>query len=309
MPRTQVVERGVVLLDLELGGTPQVLGAYLLLDGEPALVEVGPSSCLGALEAGLAEHGLAVSDLRAVVVTHIHLDHAGAAGVLARRNPHLRVYVHPVGAPHLAHPERLVRSAHRLYGDLLEALWGEVAPVPPDRIVAVQDGERIRVGGRMLRVLNTPGHANHHHVFLDERTGLMFTGDAAGVCLPGCSVVRPPTPPPELDLEVWDRTLDRMREIAPRCLALTHFGVRDDPETVLEEMRRRLREMAEVLRPGWEAGEDVERLTERLRRYLDPEIEARCGAQTAARQETAASYRLNVLGFVRYFEKTRSASG
>ncbi|MDR5710398.1 MAG: MBL fold metallo-hydrolase [Armatimonadota bacterium] len=308
MPRTQTVEAGVVLVDLGLSGNPQVLGAYLLLDEEPALVETGPSSCLGALEAGLGEHGLALSDLRDVVVTHIHLDHAGAAGVLARRNPHLRVYVHPVGAPHLANPERLLHSARRLYGDLLETLWGEVAPVPPDRIVAVQDGERIRVGGRILRALETPGHARHHHVFLDERTGLMFTGDAAGVSLPGCPVVRPPTPPPELDLEVWDRTLGRMLELAPRRLALTHFGVRDDPEAVLQEVRQRLWEMAEVLRPGWEAGEDVERLTERLRRYLDPEIEARCGAQTAARQETAASHRLNVLGFVRYFEKTRPAS-
>ncbi|MCS7173943.1 MAG: MBL fold metallo-hydrolase [Armatimonadetes bacterium] len=309
MTRTQVVEADVVLVDLGLGGNPQVLGAYLLLGEEPALVETGPSSCLRALEAGLAEHGLGVADLRSVVVTHIHLDHAGAAGVLVRRNPHLRVFVHPVGAPHLANPERLLRSARRLYGDLLEVLWGEVAPVPAERIVAVQDGERLRVGGRVLRAVETPGHANHHHVFLDERTGLMFTGDAAGVSLPGCPVVRPPTPPPELDLERWDRTLDRLTELAPRRLALTHFGVREDPEVVFQEMRRRLREMAEVLRPGWEAGEDVERLTERLRRYLDPELEARCGAQTAARQETAASYRLNVLGFVRYFEKVRPASG
>ncbi len=301
MPRTQTVEAGVALLDLELGGTSQVLGAYLLLGEEPALVETGPSSCLGALEAALAEYGLTISDLRAAVVTHIHLDHAGAAGVLARRNPNLRVYVHPVGAPHLADPERLLRSARRLYGELLETLWGEVAPVPPERIVAVQDGERIEVGGRVLRALDTPGHANHHHVFLDERTGLMFTGDAAGISLPGCSVVRPPTPPPELDLEIWGRTLDRMRQLRPRRLGFTHFGVRDDPEAVLEEMRRRLREMAEVLRPGWEAGEDVGQLTDRL------EIEARCGSQTAVRQEAAASYRLNVLGFIRYFERGRAS--
>ncbi len=302
--RTVAVDDRTVLIDLSLQGVPQVLGSYLLLDEEPALVETGPSSCLEALKEGLEEHGLRVSDLRAAVVTHIHLDHAGAAGVLARQNPHLRIYVHPVGAPHLADPERLIRSARRIYGEMLETLWGEVAPVPRDQVVVVEDGDRIRVGGRVLRAFDSPGHATHHHVLLDEDRGLLFAGDAAGVSLPGCPVVRPPTPPPDFDPQAWERTIDRILAIRPRRIALTHFGVRDDPERVVEELRRRLREMEAALRPGWEAGEGVEALVERLQRLLWPEIEALCGPEAVTRQEVVASHRLNALGFLRYFEKT-----
>jgi len=300
--RTRRVDDRTVLVDLHFGQA-EVLGSYLLLGERPALVETGPSTCLDSLEAGLAEHGLRLEDLEAVAVTHIHLDHAGAAGVLCRRNPRLRVFVHPVGAPHLADPTRLLRSAQRIYGSGMETLWGEVAPVPAERITVVEDGQTFRIGGRVLRALDTPGHASHHHVYVDEEAQLAFSGDAAGISLPGCPVVRPPTPPPDLDLDAWDRTLDRLQTLDLRRLCLTHFGVRDDPPAVLSELRRRLREVEQLLLPGWRAGEDVDRLVERLRGYLQPEVEARCGRGAADRQELAANYRMNVLGYVRYFEK------
>jgi len=300
--RTRPVDERTVLVDLHFG-QPEVLGSYLLLADRPALVETGPTTCLSSLEQGLTEHGLRVEDLEAVAVTHIHLDHAGAVGVLCRRNPRLRVFVHPAGAPHLADPSRLLRSAQRIYGDWMDVLWGEVAPVPPERITVVRDGESFPLGGRTLRALDTPGHASHHHVYVDEEGQAAFTGDAAGISLPGCPVVRPPTPPPDLDLEAWEQTLDRLEALPVRRLCLTHFGVRDDPAAVLQELRRRLREVERLLWEGWTAGEDVDRLTDRLRGYLQPEVESRCGRATADRQEIAANYRMNVLGYLRYFEK------
>jgi len=298
---TRPVDDRTVLVDLHFG-LEEVLGSYLLLDERPALVETGPATCLALLEEGLAAHGLRVVDLEAVAVTHIHLDHAGAVGALCRRNPRLRVFVHPVGAPHLADPTRLLRSAQRIYGPLMDTLWGEVAPVPADRITAVEDGETFRAGGRVLRAVATPGHATHHHVYVDEAARVAFTGDAAGISLPGCPVVRPPTPPPDLDLDAWEATLDRLERLELRRLYLTHFGVRDDPPEVLRELRRRLREVEGLLLEGWRAGEDVDRLTDRLRVYLQPEVEARCGSAVAERQEIASNYRMNVLGYLRYFE-------
>jgi glyoxylase-like metal-dependent hydrolase (beta-lactamase superfamily II) len=295
-----------VLIDLFFQGRAQVIGSYLLLGDPPALVETGPASCLDALEAGLDEAGLEIADLGALIVTHIHLDHAGACGVLVRRNRDLGVYVHRVGAPHLVDPSRLVRSAQRIYGNKMDRLWGEVAPVPADRVTALDDAALVEIAGRRLRALDTPGHANHHNVYWDEGSGAVYTGDTTGVALPGCAYVRPPTPPPELDLEAWERTLDRIDALAARRLCLTHFGVREDPAEVLSQMRHRLREFADVLRPGWERGEGLESLIARMREHAKPQVETMCGSEIAERHEIASNYRMNVQGFVRYFERQRA---
>jgi glyoxylase-like metal-dependent hydrolase (beta-lactamase superfamily II) len=231
-------------LDLRHLGRERVIGSYLLetADG-PALFDCGPSTCVPELKARLAEHGLALEDIRHLLLSHIHLDHAGATGVLVREHPELQVHVSEVGAPHLVDPERLERSARRLYGDEFDTLWGELAPVPEKNVHVV--GADV-LG---LECFPTPGHASHHVCYLD-RDGTLYAGDAAGVRIQPARFVLPPTPPPEVDLEAWDETLDEIERRHPQRLALIHFGVAEDVETHLAELRTRLREWAERVRDG-----------------------------------------------------------
>ena len=239
-------------IDLLHLGRERVVASYLLetTDG-PALVDCGPTTCIDSLEAGLAARGLALTDVRHLLLTHIHLDHAGAAGVLVRRHPGLQVHVSPVGAPHLIEPERLERSARRLYGDTFDSLWGELAPVPPQNVHAL-DGAVVG-----LDSFPTPGHASHHVCYLDP-DGTLYAGDACGVrVLPGRSVL-PPTPPPDTDVEVWETTLDEIGRRAPQRLALIHFGVAEDVTRHLDELRLRLLDWAESVEGGASEEEFVE---------------------------------------------------
>jgi glyoxylase-like metal-dependent hydrolase (beta-lactamase superfamily II) len=223
-------------LDLRHGGAERVIGSYVLetADG-PALFDCGPTTCVDALEDGLRRRGLELHDVRHLLLSHIHLDHAGAAGVLVREHPGLQVHVSDIGAPHLLDPSRLEASARRLYGETFDKLWGELAPVPQENVNVVGD----RVLG--LDCFPTPGHASHHVSYLDA-DGTLYAGDAAGVRIQPHSTVLPPTPPPEFDLETWLRTLDEIEQRAPARLALIHFGVADDVERHLGELRRRLEE-------------------------------------------------------------------
>jgi glyoxylase-like metal-dependent hydrolase (beta-lactamase superfamily II) len=226
-------------LDLLHLGRERVIGAYLLdMPEGPALFDCGPTTCVPALKGALRERGLELSDVRHLLLSHIHLDHAGAAGVLVQEHPALQVHVSPVGAPHLIDPSRLERSARRLYGDEFDTLWGELAPVPRQNIH--ETGERV-LG---LDCFPTPGHASHHVCYFDDE-GTLWAGDAAGVRVQPSRFVLPPTPPPEFDLETWERTLDEIERRAPQRLALIHFGVADDPPEHLEQLRQRLR--------GWTA--------------------------------------------------------
>jgi glyoxylase-like metal-dependent hydrolase (beta-lactamase superfamily II) len=236
-------------LDLLHLGHERVIGVYLLqTDDGPTLFDCGPASCIDALRAGLAERGLAVTDLRHLILSHIHLDHAGAAGVLVREHPALQVHVSPVGVPHLVDPTRLERSARRLYGDDFERLWGELAPVPAGNIH--EAGRRV-VG---LECFPSPGHASHHVCYLDGE-GTLYAGDAAGVRIQPSRFVLPPTPPPEFDLGAWERTLDEIERRAPRSLALIHFGIASDPPRHLAELRERLRTWTRIVDEG--ADEDA----------------------------------------------------
>jgi glyoxylase-like metal-dependent hydrolase (beta-lactamase superfamily II) len=231
-------------LDLRHLGHERVIGAYLLeTDDGPALQDCGPTTCVPELKARLAERGLALTDVRHLLLSHIHLDHAGAAGVLVREHPGLQVHVSEVGAPHLVDPSRLENSARRLYGDDFDRLWGELAPVPEANVHPV--GEET-LG---LATFPSPGHAGHHVCYLD-RDGTLYAGDAAGVRISPSEFVLPPTPPPEVDLEAWERTLDELERRGPQRLALIHFGVFDDVGRHLDELRRRLREWSERVRDG-----------------------------------------------------------
>jgi glyoxylase-like metal-dependent hydrolase (beta-lactamase superfamily II) len=223
-------------LDLLHGGAERVIGSYLLDTNDgPALFDCGPTTCVGALKEGLRSRGLALQDVRHLLLSHIHLDHAGAAGVLVREHPALEVHVSAIGAPHLVDPSRLEASARRLYGAAFDDLWGELAPVPQANVRIVAE----RVVG--LDCFPTQGHASHHVSYLDD-AGTLYAGDAAGVRIQPHTEVLPPTPPPEFDLDTWLGTLDEIERRAPARLALIHFGVADDVARHIAELRRRLGE-------------------------------------------------------------------
>jgi glyoxylase-like metal-dependent hydrolase (beta-lactamase superfamily II) len=221
------------VIDLEFGGAPNAIGVYLVdTDDGPALFDCGPSSTIPALERGLAAHGLALTDVRHLLLSHIHLDHAGAAGSLVRRHPGLTVWVSEVGYPHLLDPSRLERSARRLYGELFDPLWGELAPVPE---------ENARIAGDDVlgwEVFPTVGHASHHISY--ERDGTLLAGDAAGVRMPGAAYVLPVSPPPDVDVEAWHETAAAIRAREPKRLALIHFGVHEDVGAHLDRLELEL---------------------------------------------------------------------
>lgn len=231
-------------IDLRHLGRERVIASYLLdtADG-PALLDCGPSTTVETLKTGLAERGLALGDIRHLLLTHIHLDHAGATGVLVREHPSLQVHVSPIGAPHLVAPERLEKSARRLYGDSFDSLWGELAPVPQENVHPV--------AGALLGLESfpSPGHASHHVCYLDP-DGTLYAGDACGVrVLPGRFVL-PPTPPPEVDVETWEQTLDEIERREPERLALIHFGVAEDVARHLTELRLVLEDWAKSVEGG-----------------------------------------------------------
>ena len=235
---------GLDPLDLMHQGADRVIASYLLETNDGlALFDCGPSTCLPRLKAALVERGVELGDVRHLLLSHIHLDHAGAAGVLVREHPELLVHVSEIGAPHLADPSRLETSARRLYGDTFDTLWGELAPVPQENIRIVE----ARVLG--LDCFPTQGHASHHVSYLDA-AGTLYSGDAAGVRILPERTVLPPTPPPDFDLDVWLETIDEIERRRPERLALIHFGVATEPGAHLDELRRRLVEWVRLVQSG-----------------------------------------------------------
>ena len=245
-------------LDLRHLGHPKVIGCYLVetWDGL-ALQDCGPATCVPELKKRLEEHGLELRDLRHLLLSHIHLDHAGAAGTLVREHPGLQVHVSEIGAPHLVDPERLERSARRLYGDEFDRLWGELVPVPKQNVHVVGTD----VLG--LECFPTPGHASHHVCYLSQ-DGTLYAGDATGVRIQPSRAVLPPTPPPEFDLETWQTTLDEIERRRPKRLALIHFGVADDPEPHIADLRARLERWTQWVGDGMSRDEFVRTGTEDL---------------------------------------------
>ena len=229
----------IQILDTHFQGMSQVTAVYLLVgpDG-PVLIEPGPGSTLPAIISGLDRHGFRPADIKHVLLTHIHLDHAGAAGWWARQGA--QIYVHHVGAPHLIDPGKLLASASRIYGDRMDTLWGEFLSAPAEKVTALHDGDTVRAGGLTFTALDTPGHAYHHHTYLltdDDGRRIAFTGDAAGVRLPQFDVVDLPAPPPEFHLETWLRTLERLEAAAADVIYPTHFGPIRDISGHLGELR------------------------------------------------------------------------
>jgi glyoxylase-like metal-dependent hydrolase (beta-lactamase superfamily II) len=278
-------------IDLHHQGAERVIGSYLLeTDDGPALFDCGPTTGLDRLTAGLRDRGLELADLRHLLLSHIHLDHAGAAGVLVREHPTLTVHVSEIGAPHLIDPSRLEVSARRLYGDSFDALWGELAPVAEANVKVVGD----RVLG--LECFPTRGHASHHVSYLHS-DGTLYAGDAAGVRLQPDPVVVPPTPPPEFDLEAWSNTLDEIERRSPARLALIHFGVADDVARHVAELRERLDTWVE--RVG--AGLDEDEFSRAIRQDLTE------GGADADAYERAMPFWQSYAGLKRFWEQRRQS--
>ena len=271
-------------IDLFHQGAARTVGAYLLdTSGGLSLFDCGPASCLPALKAGLAERGHELGDIKRLLLSHIHLDHAGAAGVLVREQPELEVWVSEIGAPHLVDPSRLERSARRLYGDTFDELWGELAPVPEENIHIAS----VRAAG--LEVFAAPGHASHHVCYFDGTT--LYAGDAAGVRIQPSRAVLPPTPPPDVDVEGWYRTLEEIERRAPEQLALIHFGLANDVSRHLGELRERLDTWARRV----EEGASEEEFVAAAKADLPPE--------EADEYDRAMPFWQSYQGLKRYWEK------
>ena len=290
-------------VDLHFMGSPHVI-ATALLNGPDGLtlIDPGPTSCLPALEAGLRGHGLSLRDVRTLLLTHIHLDHAGAAGTIAERVPGVRVYVHELGAPHMIDPAKLLASATRLYGDRMDSLWGAFQPVPASQVTALAGGERFELGGTSIHVVYTPGHAKHHVGYLDERSGLAYVGDTAGIRMAGDYLLAP-TPAPDIDIEAWQDSLNAIDAWHPVSLFLTHFGSVTPARAHLARFRTTLTRQAEMVRQALQSGGSeeanmrgfVERLRAEARQAL-PEQEARA-------TELAAPFDQLWHGLARYWRK------
>jgi glyoxylase-like metal-dependent hydrolase (beta-lactamase superfamily II) len=272
---------------------PGIVACYLLdSDDGPALFDCGPTSTVPALKTGLAERGVQLADVRHLLLSHIHLDHAGAAGVLVREHPALQVHVSEIGAPHLIDPTKLDASARRLYGDAFDALWGELAPIPPDNVHVVGDS----VLG--LDCFPTPGHAWHHVSYLDAE-GTLYAGDAAGVRLAGGTFVMPPCPPPEFDLEAWEETIQEIERRAPAHLALIHFGVFDDAEEHLAALRKTLGSWGERVEDGMDEAAFIAAARFDVSR-TDPDL--------VDEYDRAGPYWHHFRGIERYWRKRREAA-
>jgi glyoxylase-like metal-dependent hydrolase (beta-lactamase superfamily II) len=264
------------------------------------LIETGPSTTLPTLLAALRERGVRPGDIEDVLVTHIHLDHAGAAGWWARQGA--RVWVHAVGAPHLVDPGKLLASATRIYGDRMDMLWGEVPAAPVDRVHAVADGDVIEAGGMTITAIDTPGHAWHHHVF---RIGeVAFAGDATGIRLPGQRWIDLPAPPPEFDLEAWKATLAKLRRLNLRAIHRTHFGSTQDVAEELDGFERILDRSVEWIREMLERGLERDAMVaEFSTRMRDLAFETGLDESEARAYELANPRVMSVDGITRYLRK------
>ena len=298
------VAPNTTLIDLEYLGNPRVIAACLIENrGSVAIVDPGPASALVTLRKKLDQLGIAVKGVNVILLTHIHLDHAGATGTLVRENPRILVYVHERGAQHMINPVKLLDSARRLYGAEMERLWGEFLPVPGENVCALAGGETLSIGGRQLEVIYTPGHASHHVSYFDAGTRLAFVGDTTGIRIANAQTILPITPPPDIDPEAWAKSWELIQERRPERLFLTHFGPADGVSEHLARLREGLEEWSVAVRDSLKNGQDdaerakqfAQHVTTKLKRHLS-EQDANCYARGAALE-------LCWYGLARYWRK------
>jgi glyoxylase-like metal-dependent hydrolase (beta-lactamase superfamily II) len=299
-----VIAPGIRFLDLRFQGAPQVV-ATAVLEGATrvALIDPGPTSTLDELRAQLALGGLRLEDVEAIVLTHIHLDHAGACGTILREHPGITIYVHERGAPHLIDPTKLLNSATRLYGAMMDPLWGAVEPVPAANVRALKGGETITAGGHELQTAYTPGHASHHVAYFDAASRIGFVGDVAGVSIPPAHLIVPPTPPPDIDVEAWEASIEKVLAWHPEALFLTHFGLKSNPAIHLQELMERLRLWARLVQDLMAEEPNPDARRTRFARQVDLELRRTVSPAEVIRYGLAVAADQSYNGLERYWTK------
>ena len=299
----------ITTLDDNWMGRPKSIGTALLeSDGHHAIVDPGPGSTLDTLKKELRAHGVSVSGLDAILLTHIHLDHAGASGALVRENPKLAVYVHKLGAPHMIDPSKLLASAARLWPDTLQQLFGEAVPVPAENLHILEGGETIPLGSRKIEVAYTPGHASHHVSYFEDAEGVAFVGDTAGIKIEGHSYVMPATPPPDIDLKIWEESFAAILKRKPRRLFVTHFGFSDNPAAHVAQFRERLHRWMEMTERILQSASSDEAAMESFMAKARTEIGEHLPPQDAEQYAQTAGLNLSFLGLARHARKRAQAA-
>lgn len=302
----------VLQIDTMTAGVSKVTAGFLLPAARPTLIECGPALSIDAVIDALRGLGLDADDLAYLVVSHIHLDHAGGAGDVANAFPNARIVVSDLGARHLVDPERLNASSRRVYGDLMDSIYGNCTPIAAERIIAIDGRTELDLGGsRLLDIFATPGHAKHHISMLDNDSGALFVGDSVGVKTPGTGPLRPATPPPDFDLDLAQRSIDHYREIAPQHVYLAHYGAIDPPLESLAEASDRLRAWAEVAREAVAEHDELDHVADTLAARFAADI-VTDDEESARRVGILGGYRSNAMGLLRYWRKrfeSEAASG
>ena len=297
------------VLDLNWMGRPHSIGAVLLESGgHYAVLDPGPASTLETLRAQLLSRGLSVADLDAILLTHIHLDHAGASGSLLRENPKLRVFVHSKGAAHLADPSKLLASAGRLWGDDLGRLFGETLAVPEQNIQILEGGETLSVGARKMEVIYTPGHASHHVTYFDELDGVAFAGDTAGIRIANGPYIMPATPPPDIDLAVWEQSFAAILNRQPSKLFVTHFGYAENPAKHIADFRKRLHLWASITEETLQSTSDITVALQSFLEQTQKEMREYLSEADAEQHAFTAGLPLSFLGLARHIHKRSTAT-
>jgi glyoxylase-like metal-dependent hydrolase (beta-lactamase superfamily II) len=301
--RLEPLADGVYALDTLTAGLTRVTAGYLIDAPRPTLIECGPALSIGNVIHALENAGMDSGDLAYLVLSHIHLDHAGGAGDIAKAFPGATILVSEVGARHLVDPERLNESSRRAYGDLYDTVYGDCTPIDSPRVRGVADGDRLDLGGgHRLHLLYTPGHAKHHIAAFDPDAGALFVGDSVGVKLPGMTAIRPATPPPDFDLVLAERTLERYRDLRPQAVYLAHYGAVDPPLEALDEASSRLAAWAQTVETAMATHSELDHVVEALAASFSGDVRLPAGDLDAERRITLlAGYKSNAMGLMRYF--------
>jgi glyoxylase-like metal-dependent hydrolase (beta-lactamase superfamily II) len=299
----------ITILDTNWMGRPHSVAAALLESGgHRAILDPGPESTYPTLRELLHSRGLSVAQLDAILLTHIHLDHAGASGSLVRENPRLTVYVHTRGAPHMIDPTKLLASAARLWPETLHQLFGETLPVPTENLRILEGGETLTLGTRKLEVAYTPGHASHHVSYFDAAEGVAFIGDTTGIRINNGPYILPATPPPDIGLEIWENSFAAILARRPSRLFLTHFGYAEKPAEHIDEFRTRLHRWAALAAEVLQSAPDESEAKRAFVARAQAEMQARLGVDEADHHAFTAGLDLSFLGLARYLRKRAEAT-